>query len=95
MAQCGLVNIHWGRAGADRQYWVGERAVTADTALRHGRFLGTYGKNYLPLQAQDELTIAKERLESQSEKEVMSADTDCVTPFVSFTTGALFRYEAG
>jgi len=40
----------------------GKRAVTADTALRLSRCLGTYERFWLNLQADYELEVAKDRL---------------------------------
>jgi len=48
----------------------GKRAVTADTALRLARFLGTDAQSWVNLQAHYDLEIARERLEGRLEKEV-------------------------
>ncbi|MEK7836783.1 MAG: HigA family addiction module antitoxin [candidate division NC10 bacterium] len=48
----------------------GTRAVTADTALRLARYLGTSERFWLNLQSRYELEIQKDRLGSRLAKEV-------------------------
>jgi addiction module HigA family antidote len=48
----------------------GKRAVTADTALRLARYLGTSERFWLNLQARYELEVQKDRLGSRLAKEV-------------------------
>jgi addiction module HigA family antidote len=48
----------------------GKRAVTADTALRLGRFFGTGERFWLNLQVRYDLEIAKDRLGRRLEDEV-------------------------
>jgi antitoxin HigA-1 len=48
----------------------GKRAVTADTALRLARYLGTSERFWLNLQARYELELEKDRLGDRLEKEV-------------------------
>jgi addiction module HigA family antidote len=48
----------------------GKRAVTADTALRLSRYLGTSERFWLNLQARYELEVEKDRLGGRLKKEV-------------------------
>jgi addiction module HigA family antidote len=48
----------------------GKRAVTADTALRLSRYLGTSERFWLSLQARYDLEIEKDRLGKRLEREV-------------------------
>jgi antitoxin HigA-1 len=48
----------------------GQRAVTADTALRLSRYFGTRADWWLDLQSHYDLRIAAERLEARIEREV-------------------------
>jgi addiction module HigA family antidote len=48
----------------------GRRAVTADTALRLARYLGTSERFWLNLQVRYELELQKDRLGDRLEKEV-------------------------
>jgi addiction module HigA family antidote len=48
----------------------GRRAITADTALRLGRFFGMEAQFWLNLQARYDLLIAEEALHSLLEKEI-------------------------
>lgn len=48
----------------------GRRAITADTALRLGRFFGTGESFWLNLQTARDLEVARERLGSRVEREV-------------------------
>jgi len=48
----------------------GKRAVTADTALRLGRFFGTTARFWLNLQAQYDLEVAADALGDRLAKEV-------------------------
>ncbi len=52
----------------------GERAITADTALRLSRYFGTSERFWLNLQARYDLEIQKERLGDSLEKEVKVLD---------------------
>ena len=49
---------------------LGKRAVTADTALRLSRYLGTSERFWLNLQARYDLEVEKERLGRRLEREV-------------------------
>lgn len=48
----------------------GERAVTADTALRLARYFGTSERFWLNLQARYDLEVAKDRLGTRLQREV-------------------------
>jgi len=48
----------------------GKRAITADTALRLGRFFGTSAKLWINLQTHYDLEVAQEALEDRLEREV-------------------------
>jgi addiction module HigA family antidote len=48
----------------------GQRAVSADTALRLARYLGTSERFWLNLQSQYDLAVQKDRLGERLEKEV-------------------------
>lgn len=48
----------------------GKRRVTADTALRFGRFFGTTPEFWLGLQMDYELDLERDRLKGRLEKEV-------------------------
>lgn len=48
----------------------GKRAITADTALRLGRFFGMEAQFWLNLQARYDLLKAEDELETRLEKEV-------------------------
>lgn len=48
----------------------GERRLTADTALRLGRFFGTSAEFWLGLQMDYELDVESDRLQGRLEKEV-------------------------
>lgn len=48
----------------------GDRAITADTALRLGRFFGTAPEFWLNLQSRYELEIESDRLAKRLEQEV-------------------------
>jgi len=48
----------------------GKRAITADTALRLSRYLGTTDRFWLNLQARYDLEVEKDRLGDRLEKEV-------------------------
>lgn len=49
----------------------GKRSITADTALRLARALGTTPQFWLNLQARYDLAVAQERLEEQIAREVL------------------------
>ena len=49
----------------------GERAITADTALRLARYFGTSERFWLNLQARYDLEIERERLGKRLDKEVL------------------------
>ena len=53
----------------------GKRAVSAETALRLGRFLGTGGRFWVMLQARYDLALAEERLGARVSQEVPSPAT--------------------
>jgi antitoxin HigA-1 len=48
----------------------GKRGITADTALRLGRFFGTSAQIWMNLQARYDLEVAQEALEDRLEAEV-------------------------
>jgi addiction module HigA family antidote len=48
----------------------GKRAITADTALRLGRYFGTDAQSWLNLQTQYDLEVAREALADRLENEV-------------------------
>jgi addiction module HigA family antidote len=48
----------------------GERAITADTALRLSRYFGTSERFWLNLQARYDLEVQKEELGDRLEREV-------------------------
>ena len=48
----------------------GARAVSADTALRLGRYFGTSARFWLNLQAQHDLDVERDRLGDRLEREV-------------------------
>ncbi len=48
----------------------GNRAISADTALRLGRFFGTSAQLWMNLQAQYELQVAEDQLAATIEREV-------------------------
>jgi len=48
----------------------GQRAITADTALRLGRYFGTSAKFWLGLQEDYELEEARQRLGNRLEEEI-------------------------
>ncbi|MDH5527324.1 MAG: HigA family addiction module antitoxin [Nitrospirota bacterium] len=48
----------------------GKRAITADTALRLGRFFGTTAQFWMNLQSHYDLEVAQEALEGRIEEEV-------------------------
>jgi len=50
---------------------LGKRSVTADTALRLGRFFGTSEQFWLNLQSEYDLDVEKDRLGSRLEAEVV------------------------
>ena len=51
----------------------GQRGISADTALRLGRYFGTRAEVWMGLQAQFELESAKDSLAGRLEKEVEKA----------------------
>ena len=53
----------------------GKRAVTADTALRLARCLGTSERFWMNLQAQYDLEVARDRLAGRLEQEVVPLAT--------------------
>jgi len=53
----------------------GKRAITADTALRLSRFFGTSEPFWLNLQTQYDLEVAKDRLGSRLEQDVLVYET--------------------
>jgi addiction module HigA family antidote len=54
---------------------LGKRAITADTALRLGRFFGTSDKFWMNLQMRYDLEVAKDRLGDVLEKEVVRLES--------------------
>jgi addiction module HigA family antidote len=55
----------------------GRRAITADTALRLARFLGTSAQFWLNLQASYDLDVARDALGDRLEREVQPASEGC------------------
>ncbi|MDW7711543.1 MAG: HigA family addiction module antitoxin [Deferrisomatales bacterium] len=53
---------------------LGRRAITADTALRLGRFFGMEARFWLNLQAQYDMEVAEERLGDRLDVEVHPLD---------------------
>ena len=53
----------------------GRRGVTADTALRLSRFLGTSAEMWMNLQASYELRLARQAAQKQIEREVKPSQT--------------------
>ena len=49
----------------------GQRSITADTALRLGRYFGTSAQLWMNLQAKYDLAIAEDTLSRQIEREVL------------------------
>lgn len=49
----------------------GQRAITADTALRLGRYFGTTERFWLSLQSGYDLAVERDRLKDRLEKEVI------------------------
>ncbi len=49
----------------------GQRGITADTALRLGRYFGTSAQMWMNLQAKYELEIAEDTLRREVEREVL------------------------
>ena len=49
----------------------GQRSITADTALRLGRYFGTSAQLWMNLQAKYNLAIAEDTLSRQIEREVL------------------------
>jgi addiction module HigA family antidote len=58
----------------------GTRAISADTALRLARFFGTTELFWLNLQAAYDLDVARDRLGSRLEREVVRHPTGRVRP---------------
>lgn len=54
---------------------LGKRAITADTALRLGRFFGTSDRFWMNLQMRYDLEVAKDRLGDVLEKEVVRLES--------------------
>src|SRR5713226_6112282 len=48
----------------------GKRSISADTALRLGRFFGTSAQMWMNLQSQYELQVAEDRLAQRIDREV-------------------------
>jgi addiction module HigA family antidote len=48
----------------------GKRSVTADTAMRLGRFFGTSAQMWMNLQSRYELEVAEDRLAERIDREV-------------------------
>lgn len=53
----------------------GKRAITADTAMRLGRYFGTSAEVWLRLQARYDLEVAQAKLAKRIEKEVKVLQT--------------------
>ena len=49
----------------------GQRGITADTALRLGRYFGTSAQMWMNLQAKYELAVAEDSLRGHIEREVL------------------------
>jgi len=54
----------------------GERGISAETALRLGRYFGTSAEFWINLQKRYELEDARFRIEDQVEREVLPRDTN-------------------
>jgi len=52
----------------------GKRAISADTALRLGRFFGNDAEFWMTLQSQYEVALARRALGKKLEREVLPAD---------------------
>ncbi len=52
----------------------GKRGISAETAMRLGRYFGLPAEFWMNLQAHYELRVAKDRLQEQIEKEVTPRD---------------------
>ncbi len=52
----------------------GKRAISADTALRLGRYFGNSGQFWMNLQAHYQLEVAEDALDDRLEKEVTPRD---------------------
>lgn len=48
----------------------GKRSITADTALRLGRYFGTSAEFWMNMQAHYDLEVARDRLETRINREV-------------------------
>lgn len=55
----------WTDAGPEDEIVHGKRAVTADTALRLGKYFGTSAEFWLHLQTHDDLDLAEDRVAEQ------------------------------
>ena len=58
----------------------GQRAITADTALRLARYLGTSPAVWLRLQARYDLEVAEELMAERIQREVRVLPTDRMLP---------------
>ncbi len=58
----------------------GQRAITADTALRLARYLGTSPAVWLRLQARYDLEVAEELMAERIQREVRVLSTDRMLP---------------
>ena len=52
----------------------GQRAISAETALRLGRYFGTGGQFWINLQANYDLALARQQFGASIEREVETAD---------------------
>jgi len=52
----------------------GKRAISADTALRLGRFFGNDAEFWMSLQAQYDVALARRALGKRLEREILPAD---------------------
>jgi addiction module HigA family antidote len=55
----------------------GQRAISADTALRLSRYFGTTDRFWLNLQTRYDLELEKDRLGERLEAEVLSLQSQC------------------
>ena len=62
------------RGGVRVEILNGKRAISADTALRLGRFFGNDAEFWMALQAQYDVALARRLLGKKLEREVLPAD---------------------
>jgi len=62
----------------------GKRAITADTALRLGRYFGTSPQFWLNLQSRYDIEIAEDRLADRLDREVQAFHSSVVKGKITF-----------